>query len=136
MKFQRGQSVKTLIEKGTVKEGDLGVIDAVHEDGSYTVGFYATEDALLYSGHFQPEELTLYTKNKEQPSKYEEGDVVELLVALPSLEIGSIGKIVTCLEDGNYVGSFAIDSMIVPLLVPLLPSQIKKVGHIEETHHH
>ena len=46
MKYKVGDKVIVLVERGVAKEGDVGVIDAVHKE-TYTVGFYATEDALI-----------------------------------------------------------------------------------------
>lgn len=45
-----------LVERGIAKEGDVGMIDAVHKE-TYTVGFYATEDALIGSASYYPDEL-------------------------------------------------------------------------------
>ena len=134
MRFHRGEFVKTLIQKGEVKEGDVGVIDAVHED-SYTVGFYATEDALLYSGSFFEEELAPYEK-KEEVVEFVEGDVVELIEELPSLVALSIGEVVSKIDDGVYACSFAIPTMSIPLLVPVKSSSLRKIGHHEKQEHH
>ena len=56
MKYKVGDKVIVLVERGVAKEGDVGVIDAVHKD-TYTVGFYATEDALIGNASYYPEEL-------------------------------------------------------------------------------
>ena len=136
MKYKIGDMVISLLERGTVKEGDVGCIDAIHKDNcSYTVGFYATEDALLYSGRFREEELRPHVKN-EETALYEEGDVVELLVDMPSLPKGSVGEIVSLISPGVYAASFAIESMTVPLLVPVQAENIRKLGHHESPHSH
>ena len=49
MRYKVGDPVIVMVERGIAKEGDVGVIDAVHKD-CYTVGFYATEDALIGNG--------------------------------------------------------------------------------------
>ena len=134
MRYKIGDFVKTLIQKGEVKEGDVGVIDAIHLD-SYTVGFYATEDALLYSGPCYEEELAPYEK-KEEISELVEGDVVELTEELPSLPALSVGEIVSKIDDGVYACSFAIPSMSIPLLVPVKASCLRKIGHHEKEEHH
>lgn len=136
MRFKRGDSVLTLVERGTAREGDVGVIDAIHPgDQSYTVGFYATEDALLYSGRFHDDELAPHAK-KPTHAILEEGDVVELLSPLPSLEKGAVGQVSAVLENHCYAVAFAIPSMSIPLLVPVPETELKKLGHNEESHHH
>lgn len=136
MKFKIGDSVITLVERGSVKEGDIGCIDAIHQkEDCYTVGFYATEDALLYSGRFRDEELCL-AKPEEAPGALEEGDVVELLQDLPGINKGSIGEIVSGLDKDVYAARFSVPGLEIPLLMPVKVSFIKKLGHVEPKHHH
>ena len=134
MRFKRGDFVISLVEKGPVREGDVGTIDAVHPD-SYTVGFYATEDALLYSGSFHDEELAPYVKN-EARGALNEGDIVETLVEFPSLPAGSVGQVVSTLSKGVYAVSFGIEGVELPLLFPVEETNLRKIGHQESHHHH
>lgn len=134
MRFKRGDFVISLIEKGTVREGDVGTIDAVHPD-SYTVGFYATEDALLYSGTFFDEELAPYQKEEARPS-FIEGDIVELLADYPSLPKGSVGEIVASIGPGIFAMSSGVEGAELPLLVPVKEKDLRRIGHRESDHHH
>lgn len=63
-----------MVERGVAKEGDVGVIDAVHET-FYTVGFYATEDALIGNAKFFPDELRP-AERQELKSPFEKGEKV------------------------------------------------------------
>ena len=74
MRYKVGDKVIVLVERGIAKEGDVGVIDAVHKD-TYTVGFYATEDALIDSASYYPEELRL-AEEQHLVSPFEKGERV------------------------------------------------------------
>ena len=136
MKFKVGDSVITLVEKGTVKEGDIGHIDAVHPTSkTYTVGFYATEDALLYSGKFAEEELS-FAPTKQGNAPYVPGDVIEVLADLVGISKGSVGEIVSEISPGVYAVSFEVPTMSIPLLMPVKAEDFRKIGHHETHHHH
>ena len=134
MKYSVGDQVITLVERGQAKEGDVGCIDAIKGD-RYLVGFYATEDALLASAYFFEEELTPATKSKEN-HVFIEGDVVETLVEYPSLPKLSVGKVVAEVEKDTYAVSFALPNMSIPFLFPIRASDLLKIGHEENHHHH
>ncbi len=74
MKYQVGDKVVVMVKRGIAKEGDIGVIDAVHKE-TYTVGFYATEDALIDSESYYPEELRP-AEEANLVSPFEKGDHV------------------------------------------------------------
>lgn len=74
MKYQVGDKVVVMVKRGIAKEGDMGVIDAVHKE-TYTVGFYATEDALIDSESYYPEELRP-AEEANLVSPFEKGDHV------------------------------------------------------------
>ncbi len=74
MKYKVGDKVVVMVKRGIAKEGDMGVIDAVHKE-TYTVGFYATEDALIDSESYYPEELRP-AEEANLVSPFEKGDHV------------------------------------------------------------
>ena len=91
MKFQAGDAVKILVERGVAKEGDVGVVTAVHPD-HYVVGFYATEGALIDSQNFYPEELAP-AENVDTSAPFEKEDEVEVLKERYGYPAGLVGEI-------------------------------------------
>ena len=132
--FKVGDQVIALIEKGQAKEGDVGVIDAIKGD-RYLVGFYATEDAMMSSGYFYPEELAPYVKEEDNQA-FIQGDIVQTLIEYPGLPKGSIGLVVMEVSKGAYAVGFSLVGNAAPSLFPLQEKDLLKIGHQEEEHHH
>ena len=118
MKYQVGSFVKVLVARDCALEGNVGVIDAVHEkEQTYTVGFYAAEDCMMGSARFYEEELAPYKQSKAK-EKYEVGDIVESLVDKPTKEKGNEGEVIAVYPETKAIAVSFQKEKEFPIILP------------------
>ena len=127
MKYKVGDKVIVLVERGIAKEGDVGVIDAVHKD-TYTVGFYATEDALIDSASYYPEELRL-AEEKHLVSPFEKGERVITKKEVAGYPAGLKGIVMDVYPEKHALAVQVIkDGDDFPAILPYLEENVAKVA--------
>lgn len=125
-KFKVGDPVIVMVERGIAKEGDVGVIDAVHE-GCYTVGFYATEDALIGNARYYEDELRPQLE-EESHSPFEKGEKVRTLKEVATYPAGLLGIVMDV-----YPSSHALAVQVIksgdefPAVLPYKEDEVEKV---------
>lgn len=127
MKYKVGDKVIVLVERGIAKEGDVGVIDAVHKD-TYTVGFYATEDALIDSASYYPEELRL-AEEQHLVSPFEKGERVITKKEVAGYPAGLKGIVMDVYPEKHALAVQVIkDGDDFPAILPYLEENVAKVA--------
>ncbi len=126
MRYKVGDKVIVLVERGVAKEGDVGVIDAVHKD-TYTVGFYATEDALIDSASYYPEELRL-AEEQHLVSPFEKGERVITKKEVAGYPAGLKGIVMDVYPEKHALAVQVIkDGDDFPAILPYLEENVAKV---------
>lgn len=132
MKFQVGDRVSILVERNNMKEGEVGVVDAVHKDtSSYTIGFYAAEDCMIASARFYEEELAPY-QSQAKPTLFEIGDIVKTLFDSPYMKAYAVGEVVAVYpETKSIVVKFDNENGGYPIFSPYRNIEVAliKKGH-------
>ena len=127
MRYKVGDKVIVLVERGIAKEGDVGVIDAVHKD-TYTVGFYATEDALIDSASYYPEELRL-AEEQHLVSPFEKGERVITKKEVAGYPAGLKGIVMDVYPEKHALAVQVIkDGDDFPAILPYLEENVAKVA--------
>ena len=127
MRYKVGDKVIVLVERGIAKEGDVGVIDAVHKD-TYTVGFYATEDALIDSASYYPEELRL-AEEQHLVSPFEKGERVITKKEVAGYPTGLKGIVMDVYPEKHALAVQVIkDGDDFPAILPYLEENVAKVA--------
>ena len=127
MRYKVGDKVIVLVERGIAKEGDVGVIDAVHKD-TYTVGFYATEDALIDSASYYPEELRL-AEEQHLVSPFEKGERVITKKEVAGYPSGLKGIVMDVYPEKHALAVQVIkDGDDFPAILPYLEENVAKVA--------
>ena len=127
MKYKVGDKVIVLVERGIAKEGDVGVINAVHKD-TYTVGFYATEDALIDSASYYPEELRL-AEEQHLVSPFEKGERVITKKEVAGYPAGLKGIVMDVYPEKHALAVQVIkDGDDFPAILPYLEENVAKVA--------
>ena len=126
MRYKVGDKAIVLVERGVAKEGDVGVIDAVHKD-TYTVGFYATEDALIDSASYYPEELRL-AEEQHLVSPFEKGERVITKKEVAGYPAGLKGIVMDVYPEKHALAVQVIkDGDDFPAILPYLEENVAKV---------
>ena len=127
MRYKVGDKVIVLVERGIAKEGDVGVIDAVHKD-TYTVGFYATEDALIDSASYYPEELRL-AEEQHLVSPFEKGERVITKKEVAGYPAGLKGIVMDVYPEKHALAVQVIkEGDDFPAILPYLEENVAKVA--------
>ncbi len=127
MKYKVGDKVIVLVERGVAKEGDVGVIDAVHKEG-YTVGFYATEDALIGNASYYPEELRPLEK-EGMVSPFEKGEHVITKAEVAGYPAGLKGIVMDVYPEKHALAVQVIkDGDDFPAILPYKEENVEKIS--------
>ncbi len=127
MKYKVGDKVIALIERGVAKEGDVGVVDAVHKD-TYTVGFYATEDALIDSVSYYQDELRP-AEEKTMDSPFDKGERVMTKAEVAGYPAGLIGIVMDVYPEKHALAVQVIkDGDDFPAILSYSEENVAKIG--------
>ena len=127
MKYKVGDKVIVMVERGVAKEGDVGVVDAVHED-AYTVGFYATEDALIGNASYHPEELRP-AEEVQAFSPFEKGDRVITKKEVAGYPSGLKGIVMDVYPEKHALAVQVIkEGDDFPAILPYLEENVVKIA--------
>lgn len=127
MRFKVGDPVIVMVERGIAKEGDVGVVDAVFKD-HYTVGFYATEDALIGNGTYYEEELRPQ-EEKTLESPFEKGEKVLTLEEVATYPAGLVGIVMDVYPEKQALAVQVIKGGDeFPAVLPYKEEQVKKLS--------
>ncbi len=127
MRFKVGDPVIVMVERGIAKEGDVGVVDAVFKD-HYTIGFYATEDALIGNGTYYEEELRAQ-EERHMESPFEKGERVLTLEEVATYPSGLIGIVMDVYPEKKALAVQVIkDGDEFPAVLPYKEEQVKKLS--------
>ncbi|MBP5092371.1 MAG: hypothetical protein J6328_07485 [Bacilli bacterium] len=137
MRYKFGDRVIPLIKKGAANEGDVGVIDAVHEkEKNYTVGFYAAEDCLIDSLTFFEDELRPF-EGAEEEAPYEIGERLRTLVEKYSFPEGIIGEVVAIYGQTKAVALKVLNDKGEAAILPYAYREVAKIlDGAPHCHHH
>lgn len=126
MKYKVGDPVIVMVERGVAKEGDVGVIDAVHSN-CYTVGFYATEDALIGNARYYEDELRPQLE-KEEKSSFEKGEKVLTLKEVATYPAGLVGIVMDVYPSKKALAIQVIkDGDEFPAVLPYLEEDVQRI---------
>ena len=126
MKYKVGDKVIVLVERGVAKEGDVGVIDAVHKE-TYTVGFYATEDALIGNASYYPEELRP-ADEESLVSPFEKGERVITKTEVAGYPAGLKGIVMDVYPEKHALAVQVIkDGDDFPAILPYKEENVAKI---------
>ena len=126
MKYKVGDKVTVLVQRDIAKEGDIGVIDAVHKD-TYTVGFYATEDALIGSASYYPEEVAP-AEERLVASPFKKGGHVKTLVEVAGYPAGLVGIVMDTYPEKKALAVQVIkEGDDFPAILPYKEENVAKV---------
>ncbi len=127
MKYKVGDKVIVLVERGVAKEGDVGVIDAVHKE-RYTIGFYATEDALIGNASYYPEELRPLEK-EGMVSPFEKGEHVITETEVAGYPAGLKGIVMDVYPEKHALAVQVIkDGDDFPAILPYKEENVQKIS--------
>ena len=127
MKYKFGDRVVTLIKRGLANEGDVGVIDAVHEkDGNYTVGFYAAEDCLIDAATFYEDEIRPF-EGEHVHGPYDVGERVKTLEEKYTFPAGTLGEVVAVYEVTQAVAVKVHNEKGEEAILPYAYSEVSKL---------
>ena len=127
MRYKVGDPVIVMVERGIAKEGDVGVIDAVHKD-CYTVGFYATEDALIGNGKYYEDELRPQLE-KEEESSFRKGEKVLTLKEVATYPAGLVGIVIDVYPNKKALAVQGIkEGEEFPAVLPYLEEDVQKLS--------
>ncbi|MEE5995866.1 MAG: hypothetical protein V3G53_04900, partial [Candidatus Enteromonas sp.] len=113
--------------RGAANEGDVGVIDAIHEnDRTYTVGFYAAEDCLIDSCVYHEDEIRPF-EGSHLHGPYEVGERVKTLEEKYTFPKGTIGEVVSVYTETQAVAVKVLNDKKEEAILPYGYNEVSKL---------